>query len=1106
MKQILAQQASVNKPENSVINPITREVSQAKVDSNLNRGDDKLAKSIVDKTGDGLNSNVIKLSDHITKLNKTIQTSIKANTRMSEKQVGDVTSNAMGKRQFNTLRPRVEGFKENVKDFFTMRGFLDKTGIAKRGSGGIVSEYLDRGEAKNKYIDQRMKTKGTTFGSKETFARQFDEQKRIESEINKNEKQIKELQASGATDVGLKRGGFLKKREELATQYAKVAPDARPTTESKSEDKDTGNVLPFKKPAVEATRSEEAMLEQNKMVAEQTELLIKIEENTRGDGKGKPKAKAGAAGETQGGGGSGGMGLMDMLGLTGLGGRVLGGVKTAGRFLGGAALTGAKFIGRNPLLMAGTAVAAGAYTGYKGYQAAGEQEDAQNKRTEADLAAGKITQEQADERKLKSGESSTVGKSKSVGKGTGMAVGGAAGALKGAALGAAVGSVVPVVGTAIGGLLGGAIGGIGGSYLGGAAGDYLGEKTGQAINYVGKAKNSVLGMFGKGDKVVDNGDGSKSTFKSDGSKIVQDASGTKTFDTSGKLISQTAAVTATVAAAPVAPVSATSKAEKAKIEAEKTRMAARDLYQSGTKDSEAARQKLDEFKKANPFDIKPTGDIESGMTPGKFTDPKKQKEYQALLDTSYQASDKKDKAKKDYQTADNTGEYKFNKAGQEVRNIGSDFAKLDALINRFGYKESDFLREDGKTLNSSKINQEYDKRIKEDLLSKNSPAPNAAAPAAKDANIAQGQGQPLKSPTAPVLVSAEKTRLASREMYQEGTKEEEAAKQKLKEFEKANPFDYRNKQTPTQAFLEVPGTGKFSDPKKQKEYDALQDATYKASDKKEKAKLNYETSDNAQEYNINKQGQQKENLGAIFAKKDVLLSRFGYKESDLLNADGKSYSISKINTAYDKNVEKDLTSPAAKDANIAQGQGQPLKSEPQGIGANQPVADANIAQGGKPPVLVNSKTQKVLIGGEEFVEGSPLSDKQMRAISMKKLMDKDNKYPYPAKVDAQYTKQKPEFEAANKKMEAEALASGKKGFDETAGMKPASGINGDVLSKKSTANEQAKMEAAKSSGGNNTSVIAPTVNNTSNQTQLIKPQIRNQESSQTRYQDSRYAF
>jgi hypothetical protein len=210
---------------------------------------------------------------------------------------------------------------------------------------------------------------------------------------------------------------------------------------------------------------------------------------------------------------------------------------------------------------------------------------------------------------------------------------------------------------------------------------------------------------------------------------------------------------AQVAPAPVvaqvvpAPVSAVSKVQQAKIDAENTRQTAKTLYQTGTKEEEAARQKLEAFKKANPFDIKATGDIESGMTPGKFTDPKKQKEYDALKNAQYDASDKKEKAKKSYQTADNTGEYKFNKAGQEVKNIGSDFAKLDALINRFGYKESDFLREDGKTLNSSKINQEYDKRIKEDLLSTATPKPPEKIPPASklDANISQGQGQQLKS-------------------------------------------------------------------------------------------------------------------------------------------------------------------------------------------------------------------------------------------------------------------------------------------------------------------------------------------------------------------------
>jgi len=69
-----------------------------------------------------------------------------------------------------------------------------------------------------------------------------------------------------------------------------------------------------------------------------------------------------------------------------------------------------------------------------------------------------------------------------------------------------------------------------------------------------------------------------------------------------------------------------------------------------------------------------------------------------------------------------------------------------------------------------------------------------------------------------------------------------------------------------------------------------------------------------------------------------------------------------------------------------------------------------------------------------------------------------------------------------------------------------SGVDGDILSKKSTENEQAKMDSMKSSGGGNTAVVAPTINNNSNQTQLIKSPIRNQESSQSKYLDSRYAF
>ena len=50
------------------------------------------------------------------------------------------------RKQFRTLGVRVGEFKNNVKDFLTPRGFLDKTGISPRGSGGMISEYLDKKE------------------------------------------------------------------------------------------------------------------------------------------------------------------------------------------------------------------------------------------------------------------------------------------------------------------------------------------------------------------------------------------------------------------------------------------------------------------------------------------------------------------------------------------------------------------------------------------------------------------------------------------------------------------------------------------------------------------------------------------------------------------------------------------------------------------------------------------------------------------------------------------------------------------------------------------------------------------------------------------------
>lgn len=510
--ELLTRLESASK-QNKVIQ-LAQLLEEKRIDEDGDRVEEQLqalnknVKALNDKTGDGLNSNVIKLFGELQKTTKAV-----ASRSLNQEEVGKITGTAVERRQFNTLRPRVENFKEGVKDFFTMRGFLDKSGIIPRNSGGIFSEYLDRGEAKKNYIDQRLKTQGNTFGSRETFARQFDEQQRIQYEISKNEKEIARLRSNGATESGMKRSGLLDKQAQLAAELAKNDPSLRPAgfdpktgrvkekpeTATEQQVKAKGSALGASSTtagALSSATNEEAMLEQNRVVAEQTGLLIKIEENTRAlkgglSGSGGNQQPAAAAEE------AGGLGLMDMLG--GRAGKLGKIAKTAGRGL----MTGAKAAGNFLLKRAGplaaiAAVGAGAYEGYQGWTAASDKQDAAKNDIQAKLEAGEITQGEANQLTKQVDEQATVEKGAAAGKGTGMALGGAAGALKGAAAGAAIGSVVPVVGTVVGGAIGATVGAIGGSWLGGKGGEWLGEKAGKAKNWAGNLIDSAKNVFNTG--------------------------------------------------------------------------------------------------------------------------------------------------------------------------------------------------------------------------------------------------------------------------------------------------------------------------------------------------------------------------------------------------------------------------------------------------------------------------------------------------------------------------------------------------------------------------------------------------------------------------------
>ena len=487
----------------------------------------KNVKKLNDKTGDNLNSNVIKLTAQLRKV--SLGESVKGEQLDSKvlpfpsiqsakivstpTNTAEVIENVKGRRRYN----EGQNVKDDLKDLFSVRGFLDKMNIAPRGESGMLSDFMDKREDRKNWVDSRMRADPNMknlkqFGGddgkvKEYLTKQHSKKLETEESIFKNEEDIAEQRKRGMSDAQIKRMGLFDKQTELSTNLAKIDPSVRPQTAKDQEQKANENkkqteqkdakVLPFTKELSAGSTglgtslgNEEAMLEQNRMIAEQTSLLTKIEENTailktmKGGVGSAPVAEAAAGGAV---GGS----LLDMIPTK----NIARGARSVGRGL----VQGAKAVGRFALRRAGplaavASVGAGLYEGYQGYQKAGEQEQSALENIDAKVESGEISEDEAKGLRVEARETATVDRSASVGKGGGMAAGGAVGALKGAALGAAVGSVVPIVGTVIGGAIGAGLGAIGGSYLGGK----IGEKAGQ---FFGSVKNRFFGKSGESDKV-----------------------------------------------------------------------------------------------------------------------------------------------------------------------------------------------------------------------------------------------------------------------------------------------------------------------------------------------------------------------------------------------------------------------------------------------------------------------------------------------------------------------------------------------------------------------------------------------------------------------------
>jgi hypothetical protein len=254
----------------------------------------------VEKADEQLNSNVIQLFKEVKKQTKAIE-------KMSPERAGQITDKSMALEQFKTIGERIGDFKKGFKDFFTLKGFLNKTGIVDAESGGIVSTAVNRRAARMQYVEDRMKTdpnyykiaKGATDEEKKatarrTFGAQFDEQQRLRRDMRANEGEISRLEKAGYREDQIKKAGLFQMRGTLAEQMEKVDPRIRQVKEQESKSSvRTAKVTEDggAKTVSADSFSDEAALESQRQQAQVIDLLSKIEANTRGAGGGEEEQK-----------------------------------------------------------------------------------------------------------------------------------------------------------------------------------------------------------------------------------------------------------------------------------------------------------------------------------------------------------------------------------------------------------------------------------------------------------------------------------------------------------------------------------------------------------------------------------------------------------------------------------------------------------------------------------------------------------------------------------------------------------------------------------------------------------------------------------------------
>ena len=195
--------------------------------------------------------------------------------------IQNITDIATGRRQQKNIGTKISGIGSNMKDLFTVRGILDKMGVVKKGTGGVLDNMLQNREEKKDYVATRIKLEKSAaqaagesiqkFNKKyeREVSASFDRQQKIQNAIIKNEEYIQKMKRQGFSDEQISLSEEIKLRAKLAGAL-------------QHEDSRLGK-----------SSDPEARDEQIAAVEEQTKLMKQIEKNTGAKPKvGKPEKVA----------------------------------------------------------------------------------------------------------------------------------------------------------------------------------------------------------------------------------------------------------------------------------------------------------------------------------------------------------------------------------------------------------------------------------------------------------------------------------------------------------------------------------------------------------------------------------------------------------------------------------------------------------------------------------------------------------------------------------------------------------------------------------------------------------------------------------------------